>query len=258
MKHPILKSKFNNLKLSLIGYSKLPLIDNYIINEINNYIKHNLKDTSNTYINTILSNDYNTKLEQHNFLKKILNSYFNETFLSYKLIIATFFLKFKNPTQTVGPHIDPSVVNVLKYDDFIIWIPLVDTTLEKSGRISIQPFSHIFSRRLNLESKVARYFKDYKSNKIIYIKLKKGEHIIFFNNLLHGSEINTYYNIRPAISLKISIENAKIASYHIKDIQNGTIDIFEQDDEYYYIKYGWNELENPKCGKFYQTIYNYK
>jgi hypothetical protein len=146
-----------------------------IINEINNYIRHNLKETSNTYINTILSNDYNTKLEQHNFLKKILNSYFNETFLSYKLIIATFFLKFKNPTQTVGPHIDPSVVNVLKYDDFIIWIPLVDTTLEKSGRISIQPFSHIFSRRLNLESKVARYFKDYKSNKIIYIKLKKGE-----------------------------------------------------------------------------------
>jgi hypothetical protein len=259
MKHTILKNRFLNFKLSILGYTKLPLLDNNTISHIDNYIKTNFQNQhSETFINTILSNDIHQRTKHHIYLKKILENYFINYFTSYKIIIGTFFLKFCNNEQTVGPHIDPTVVNIIKYDDFIIWIPLVDTTLKKSGRISIKPFSHIFSRKLNLESKVARYFKEYKSDKIIYVKLKKGEPIIFFNNLLHGSKINTHYNIRPAISLKLSIADAKIASYHIKDIQKNTIDIFEQNDEYYYLKYGWSELQEPKCGKFYQTTYNYK
>ena len=253
MKHKILKSIFNNKKLSIIGYTKLSHIGEDNLNKLKNFYEKEIVNNQ-VYFNSILSEDVDLRINHYNFIKNTLDVYLTHEFESYKLIVATFFVKAKSDTQTVGVHIDPTVVNFLDYDDFIVWIPLIDTHIKNTGRIQISPFSHITNKKINLENNKYFNYKTQNNIKVISINLKAGEPVIFFNNMSHGSEINTIYKNRPAISLKVAIKDAQIASYYVKDWDKRSVDMYLQDDKLYYMKNRWNEDKIPENGNLYRNI----
>ncbi|MFN8261749.1 MAG: hypothetical protein U0X41_12495 [Chitinophagales bacterium] len=254
MKHDILSDKYKNTILSLFGYVKLPAISEDAFQSLLDFYNKNIQFDS-YFFNSILSEDIDVRKSHSDFIKQVLKPYIDSQLLPYKHIMSTFFSRNKAENQHIGPHQDPTTVNFLDYDDFIIWIPLVDTIYSKSGRLGVKPFSHHFSNRLNFSK--FEYYPDYIVSKrqwLIHLNLKKGEPVILFNNLIHSSETNTVFDSRPAVSMKFTTQNAEIASFHMLDWEKKIVDVYIQQEDDYYVKYGWDESKPPLSGTYYKQI----
>lgn len=253
-----LRSIIRNWMLRIFGVSLLPSIKSELIDELSLffYQQVNIDEFDGSIFNSIMSEDQNIRILHNDFINEMLANYLNKIIVDYKVIVSTFFAKKSNVRNEVGPHPDPTGVDFTKDDDFTIWIPLIDANRIHSGRIRVLLFSHLLYSKLNF---VQNYFchdylkKTFINKLLLRINLKKGNPIIFYNRLIHASEINKIYTSRLAISIKLTKSSAKLVSYHVVNWERREVSMYFQNDSYY-VRNGWDERNVPIEGLFYQRV----
>ncbi len=251
----LLRDRFLGFKLRFFGYVKMPVLPDKVTDALLSYINEKNVTYLNGIYNSVVLNDVALRHDQDRIIRAQIAAYLDKYLVDYKIIFSTYFLKRKAVQNTVGFHQDPTSVDYQNFDDFTLWFPLVDTDKTGTGRIQVSRFSHNQYSKLNFSDYVFfhEYLKSF-NGRLTTLNLRKGEPVLFYNNLIHASEVNNVFDNRPAITIKITNKDAKITVYHVVNWEKRIIDMYRTDDELYYVKNGWDESQKPLNASFYKRI----
>jgi len=234
------------------GFVELDPVPLNIVNCLRDFYLANFTSNEATKNDiTIASSDVNVRAKAQEKIITSLKEYLNNQFKGYKVILATYFVKFKSDSSNVGFHHDPTFTDPEKYDDFTLWIPL-ENVGDGDGELMIIPYSHLSSNLINYFNHVPKYINDARDEDAVVIKANAGNPTLFFNRCIHRSKSNINRDVRIAISVKICHIDASLYSYF--DSENDDLVEKYNQGEFFYLREDWNETQRPDAYKFVETL----
>lgn len=178
------------------------LYDKLKLNELHE-IYSNIKDRDeamNVEIDQTLVSIYKPKLDRY--------------FTNYRTGGGAFLVKGTGETSVSSLHQDWNVVDENKYVSMGVWCPLIDVN-ETNGCLQVVKGSNNWFkslRSINMPSICVDF--DKVKSRLETIPVKRGAAVIFAHNVFHGSMPNYTDVIRPAASVSVMNEEAKIIHYY--------------------------------------------
>ncbi len=241
----LFKDKILQEELERNGYVIIPFLKEDEVDDLNNFYDttHNGKEPPNFIENIHMTSwclnvDY--KLSVTNGLKEILNKSADNHFDDVRTLNHVFIIKRKGNDTTFKVHQDWSVIDETKYQSVNVWIPMHDVN-EDSGALWLVKGSHKINRKI----RGAGYlFPDYSSfteelqKQAISVKLKRGEAVVFYHSVIHGSPPNKTEPLRKAACFTVIPKQAPLAIYFQKK-EGDTLELHEPGDDF---MFRYNEL----------------
>lgn len=221
------------------GYLIIDLPNPAILDEIDNAYQSlrpndKFEPQNGRYHCTFIDSNLDYKRKANELFLEYFTPFVNDFFLDYELFTGNFYVKPKNSCE-FEVHQNWSVVDETKHTTLTLWIPMQDT-FEYNGTIEIVPGSNKISNNItclfspyyfnNFEQELKqKYFKS--------INLKKGQVVIFDDNIIHYSKINKSDDPRRAMQLIAVPKEADLMIHFIDPKDSNYFNIFETNKEFY-------------------------
>ncbi|MGE0636378.1 MAG: phytanoyl-CoA dioxygenase family protein [Bacteroidia bacterium] len=210
-------------ELNRLGYTILGNLDSEVFSEFKKVSLDFIEKTKKKYpkgeLFNLINSDLEIKLVSNAIVAKYLNP-FVETKLNTEAVDIYPVSHLVKPFGLNSDiwHQDSAVVDERKDFSLNVWVPFVDVN-RLNGCLWILPGSHIsinFARQFGynpIEGEALRTFKKH----MISIKVKAGEVLIFYRNLIHGSSRNWLPVSRIAAESVVVSKNAQFYNFHRED-----------------------------------------
>jgi len=242
----ILKDKIVSLKIDDVGYCIVDFLSDEKCQKLTDVFEkyHKAPDHNDGVFMGVISK------KVHTDIKDVLHEELEFWFHNYKPVNA-YVVKVPGQKSFVPIHQDVAAIDELKFSTLNVWIPLQDVTID-NGVMYVVPRSHyIFSPyrganvdalSKNIETELRPYFKP--------LYLKKGQALFFDSRMFHFSPPNLSDSNRIITVCRIFPKEAKMISYY-KDPSkdDGTIEIWQCQDDYLLNKNGYDDNARPPHAK---------
>lgn len=177
--------------------------------------------------------DYRRKVNQ--IISAIFTPKAQQILLNYRPLVANYTVKEPGQASFFDFHLDWNMVDETLYRSITIWCPLTDTNAE-NGNLWILEASHTLGNSYRCGPGLELFFEHPDElQKMKYEKkalpMKAGQAIIYDHKLFHGSPPNMSRDIRIAINQAMC--PAEAPAMHYASVDNGDIQAFEVDDDFF-------------------------
>ncbi len=238
---PILQNPSLENQLLENGYVVIPFLTTIEVLTLTDfYYQHHSKSLEGMYATAHLP-DIDLRMKMNNVIKEKFARPIAETFCNATALGGSFIAKGKGGQGTLKPHQDWNIVDENKYRSFNIWVPLVDVN-ENNGAICIMPKSHLWMKNFR-SANIPSEFQNVEEQlweKMIQLKMKAGEALIYDHRLIHASGENHSVEIRLTTVFGIIPDEASMFYYHKKN--ENTIEEYESNPEFFLYE---NIFEGP-------------
>ena len=221
------------------GYVIIDLPNPYIIDDVDREYQ-NLKPNDNfdpqndRYHCSFIDSNVEYKRKSYEIFLQYFMPFINQFLIDYELLLGNFYVKPKNSGE-LEIHQNWSIVDETKHTTVTIWIPLQDTN-ELNGTIEIVPGSNKISNNITCLH-APYYFNNFEQElKHKYFKLiniKKGQVVVFDDNIIHYSKINKSDEPRRAIQLITVPKEAELVIHLIDPENTNYFNLFNTTKEFY-------------------------
>lgn len=143
--HKILKD--SNLRdiVDNEGLKKLNIVDNEALNALTKLFEefHRVDDKRGGMFYSVYSKDINYRKQINKAIISILAPIFEFLFSDYRVVLASFVVKYPGPMSEFALHQDGTGVDELNFSAVSLWIPLQDVDIN-NGAMALIPYSHHF------------------------------------------------------------------------------------------------------------------
>jgi hypothetical protein len=236
---PIFKDSIHQQQFNQEGYTIIDLFDDKILNEIekeyNNLTPSDqFLPNNNEYHCTFIDKDINYKKNAFKIFNKFFSPIICEFLYNYQLVIGNFYIKPKG-SREFEIHQNWSIVDESKFTSLTLWIPLQDTNSE-NGTLEVIPKSNKLSSNITCYGE-PYFFHEFeyalKENYFKSLNLKRGQIVIFDDNLIHYSKENKSEQTRRAIQLVATPKEAQLQIF-LPDIKNNDVlNVYEASIDYF-------------------------
>lgn len=241
------------------------LKNGYVV--LNYYSSADIKDLHDQFvnINPSVKSDYYSTIDSNNEIKEKINNllktfftpFIDSIFNDRKYTFGAFTMKNSGEQSIKPSHQDWSFVDEAKHQGIGLWCPLIDVN-EVNGALGVIPGSHnyFFNRRgtgtRTEYEEVSQYLE---KNLFKFLKMKKGQVLIFDNRLIHFSKPNLSKQERIVAGCATVDKDAQIIHYVGKNegllIQTRNVDeSFFMNEDFSKIKFedgqGYEEIKLDK------------
>lgn len=216
-----------NTEINLMGYVKLPILNEEEISILKTLYHKWHPETPKTYYRSFFSKNRDYKNEVEGKIFEIVAPKLENYFQDYVCTGGMFVIKPYSEEQTLGIHQDYSFVDEIKHWSLNMWLPLIDTDYS-NGTMQFLPRSHRFLHTIRGYGTPEVY------NELIptieqnlqTTPCKAGEGLFFFHNIVHGSSINKKLDPRICIGISIIQKNVPVYFYR-KLLNKSTTEVYE-------------------------------
>lgn len=138
-----------------------------------------------------------------------INNKIEDLFCDCDFIAACFISKGTGNMTKVNLHQDWMITDEEKYFSLALWIPLQDTDVH-NGAITLIKGSHKWFKTIRSHQIPSVYvnLKSILQEKLETIKMKKGQVLVYAQNIFHGSWSNQSFTQRVAVNITVMHKNA--------------------------------------------------
>lgn len=243
-------------QLSNDGFTKLPTIPAYILNELKLlYQKYHPSVPTGPipgFYVSVHSPDLAYKLAIQQGIKDILTEYLQQVLINYQCFISAFQVKDAKHVSALGIHQDWNAVDENKFASYGIWIPLVDVG-PTNGAIYFLKGSHRIRptyRHMNLPS-IYSEVTEHINALLQPVFAKEGEPLMFNQSILHYSPNNLSGEIRPTALCTITNKEAVPTIYFPNSSNPRYLTVYEVQPDYlqYYNSFFEDAKKLPASAK---------
>ena len=221
------------------GFVIIDLDNTVILNEIDESYRALTPDDQfypkdNRYHCTFIDTNVEYKRKAFDVFNRCFTPFINQHLIDFELMAGNFYVKPKG-CKEFEIHQNWSVVDESKHTTVTLWIPMQDTD-EQNGTIEVVPGSHKLS--LNVTCFGSPYYfepfiNELKQSYFLPIPLKRGQILVFDDNLIHYSKMNQTENPRRAIQLIASPKEAPLIIYFPDPQDAAYFNVYETNKEFY-------------------------
>jgi hypothetical protein len=183
---------------------------------------------------TFIDKNNNYKKKAFDLFGRYFTQIIDEILIDYKLVIGNFYVK-PSGSREFEVHQNWAIVDESKHTSLTLWIPLQDTN-PFNGTLEVVPGSNRISSNITCFG-IPYFFHEFESSlKENYFKpliLKKGQIVVFDDNLIHYSKQNNSDETRRAIQLVATPIEAQLQIYFPDISDNNRFNVFATNIEFY-------------------------
>lgn len=190
---------------------------------------------------TIWCSDRNYKDDIREGLKQVLRAASDRLYENYRLLSPVFIVKRKGADTTFPIHQDWNVVDESQHRAFNMWIPLHDVD-ENNGALWIVKGSHRFPNHVRGPGYLFPKFyhlEDHIRPRMVPMKMKAGQALIFYHRVLHGSPPNQSEEPRAVVAMSVLPQEVPLHIFFQEDEASPLL-VYHPHDEFIY------EFENVR------------
>jgi ectoine hydroxylase-related dioxygenase (phytanoyl-CoA dioxygenase family) len=228
----LLKDVILNNKLQDDGFVVISLVDELVISELSKLYKQIQPISNEGFSSTIFNHDLETKRLTSEKISDLLRSNVSEILNEYRPLGASFLCKTPGENSGMPVHQDWTIVDELKFGSYTIWIPLVDVN-EHNGAMKVLPGSHKFSNTLRSPTLPGSFqaIENEIYEKMVWVKIKAGQAIVFNQAILHASPPNLSKSERVVATFGCIPIEAEMSFFHQK--LNGKVEEYAVNDDFF-------------------------
>jgi ectoine hydroxylase-related dioxygenase (phytanoyl-CoA dioxygenase family) len=215
-----------------LGFYKLPLLSEDAISQLKKLYSAEYENNINNVDMTVTHNTGKRDVAYavHKKIESIVEGELNNNFQNFKIFASHFSVKNSHSNTSFQLHQDWCIVDEQKYKNYQIWIPL-DFSYPENGGMCFIPESHLFFNNVRSGSMGITHIpiEEELYPYVSYLRLMQGEGVVFYNNTLHGSFINSTPYKRIAVIVNIVEAHASTLYYHLNT--DNTIDTYKLNTE---------------------------
>lgn len=218
----IFKTKEQDVFFQKNGYLVLDFYSTKQIDELINQFQEINPNLENDYFSTIDSS-IEIKYKINLLLKSFFEPFIESTFLERKYIFGAFTIKKSGDLSVKPSHQDWSFVDENKSQGIGLWCPLIDVN-EKNGALGVLPGSHKYFFNIRGTGTRTEYetVSQFMESKVFkFLKMKKGQVLIFDNRIIHFSKPNLTTNKRIVAGCATANTNTQL--FHFVAKENGLV-----------------------------------
>lgn len=210
------------------GYVLLDLDIRHELNVIEHFIQEKGAISGPGFYYSLMANTYEQNLTIQDFFHNALVTFYQQTFLDYRVISESFLAKPKATQQELFLHQDWCYTDESHFEGYNIWIPLIDVN-EKNGCLFFLPGTHlIFKNYRSGTHFTARISTAELTVEVIKVPMKRGQVLLFHPAVFHGSYPNETDTDRVVVTATVMQKHAPFLHYWKKD--NDNTRVYEVDD----------------------------
>jgi hypothetical protein len=164
-------------------------------------------------------------------------------FADHRLVFATFVVKYPGAGSSMFLHDDRTYVDERRHRAATLWIPLVDTSPERSnGNLQIVPGSQRLALTMS-GSHTPELFRPYERRlreALVDVRVRAGEGLLYDTRVLHASPPNRTDEPREAIACAIAPRAAELIHVVGTGVRTRRV---HRVDESFFVEHGPAEIE---------------
>lgn len=250
--NPVFKDSELQKAINENGYVIVPFLSDKEVAKLKGFYFDITKAGEKGFRPTTYNQNMEYRLAASRKIKEVAKPHLDNYLKNYKTYMGSYIVKHNDKNSELGVHQDMTLVDESRFMGMNTWVPLCDTN-EQNGALYLIPKSHRIFPTYRNATIPNIYDKHYELIKkfMTPVYMKAGEAIFFDNSILHFSPINRSSEIRIAVNIFITHENAKITITYLDKSKN-KIELFEQEDDFFttYEQFGNDRnMERPAIGK---------
>ncbi len=220
IKYPRLKDIEAEIKLNELGYVSIPdFFDQEELDALTRLFKKYQVATNSSqgFFHSVQHLDIISAKEFSRLAAEIIKPKVDEYFEDAHVPIVTFLDKLPNEASHLGAHRDGSVLDETKYRYRNLWIPLVDIT-QNNGALFVLPKSHRYftdPTPVGAHWPYEKYW-DIINRHVATIYPKRGDLLVYDQNMIHGSWQNRSNMNRPVVMTGLLHRDFELLYYKIE------------------------------------------
>ncbi len=227
----MLKNELASLQLAKDGFVLLDANLETETEQLESFVsKHFSPDISDFYY-SLMANTFEQNFVIRDTIREILTPFYEAHFKDYRTITESFLAKPAHTANELLLHQDWCYTDEKKFSAYNVWIPLCDVSPE-NGTMIFLPGSHLWFNNLRSATlPTARIAtKDFPSNAVKTVELKKGQALIFHPAAFHGSYPNHTGQNRTVVTSTVLNNDAPFLFYRKAEMAD-EVNIFELPDD---------------------------
>jgi ectoine hydroxylase-related dioxygenase (phytanoyl-CoA dioxygenase family) len=228
------------------GFLVQPCLTGLLVSQLNQLFEATHPSPQHGFYSSSFSTDNEYLTQVSEGILKIVTPVLTKEFIDYRILGASFLVKYPGANGHMPIHQDWTIVDETKSYSMTMWIPLTQVS-ELNGAIRVLPGSHRFSNALrgpSLPNVFADVVDEIEKNQCT-LHMNAGDGFIFNHALIHSSHLNHSNLPRVAIAVGLVPKESRLVFYHMESDED--MEKFEIPDDFF-IQYK-NIGRRPKVGK---------